>query len=132
MRSDFHASVSTIQWVSTAYLLAMAVAVPLAGWGADGFGSKRLWTLALCGFLAASVAGAVAWSAPALIGSRVLQGWAGGILLPLSQAVLAQAAGPKRLGRLMGLVGIPSLLGPVIGPVLGGVIVRILGVAVTS
>ena len=127
MRSDFHASVSTIQWVSTAYLLAMAVAVPLAGWGADRFGSKRLWTLALGGFLVASVAGAVAWSAPALIGSRVLQGWAGGILLPLSQAVLAQAAGPKRLGRLMGLVGIPSLLGPVIGPVLGGVIVQYWG-----
>jgi EmrB/QacA subfamily drug resistance transporter len=127
MRSSFDASVSDIQWVSTAYLLAMAVAVPLAGWGADRFGSKRLWMLALGIFLAASVAGALAWCAPVLIASRVLQGVAGGILLPLSQAVLAQAAGPRRLGRLMGLVGIPSLLGPVIGPILGGVIVQIWG-----
>lgn len=127
MRSGFDASVSDIQWVSTAYLLAMAVAVPLAGWGADRFGSKRLWMLALSAFLVASVAGALAWSAPALIASRALQGVAGGILLPLSQAVLAQAAGPKRLGRLMGMVGVPSLLGPVIGPVLGGVIVQYWG-----
>lgn len=127
MRSGFHTSVATIQWVSTAYLLAMAVAVPLAGWGADRFGSKRLWMLALAAFFAGSVAGGLAWSAPSLIVSRVLQGLAGGILLPLSQAVLAQAAGPKRLGRLMGLVGVPSLLGPIIGPIVGGVLVQFWG-----
>lgn len=124
LRSDFHASVATIQWVSTAYLLAMAVAVPLAGWGADRFGSRRLWMLALGVFFVGSVAGGLAWSAPTLIASRVLQGLAGGILLPLSQAILAQAAGPRRLGRLMGLVGIPSLLGPIIGPIVGGVLVQ--------
>jgi EmrB/QacA subfamily drug resistance transporter len=127
MRSGFHTSVATIQWVSTAYLLAMAVAVPLAGWGADRFGSKRLWMLALAAFFVGSVAGGLAWSAPSLIASRVLQGLAGGILLPLSQAILAQAAGPDRLGRLMGLVGIPSLLGPIIGPIVGGVLVQFWG-----
>lgn len=127
LRSGFHTSLATIQWVSTAYLLAMAVAVPLAGWGADRFGSKRLWMVALGVFFAGSFAGGLAWSAPSLIASRVLQGLAGGILLPLSQAVLAQAAGPKRLGRLMGLVGIPSLVGPIVGPIVGGVIVQYWG-----
>ncbi len=127
LRSGYHAPVSTIQWVSTAYLLAMAVAVPLAGWGADRFGSKRLWLASLGVFLAGSLAGGFAWSAQSLIASRVLQGLAGGLLLPLSQAVLAQAAGPNRIGRLMGLVGIPSLLGPIVGPIAGGAIVQFWG-----
>lgn len=126
-RTDFHTSVATIQWVSTAYLLALAIAVPLAGWGADRFGGKRLWLIALGVFLIGSLAAGFVESASSLIATRTLQGLAGGILLPLSHAMLAQAAGPKRLGRLMGLVGVPSLLGPIIGPIVGGAIVQYWG-----
>jgi EmrB/QacA subfamily drug resistance transporter len=124
LRSDFSASIATIQWISTAYLLALAIAIPTVGWGVDRFGSRRLWLGALALFVVASAVSGFADSAGFLIGCRVVQGFAGGILFPLSQVILAQAAGPKRLGRVMAIIGIPSLLGPIIGPILGGAIVQ--------
>jgi EmrB/QacA subfamily drug resistance transporter len=127
LRTDFTATISTLQWISTAYLLAMAIAIPTVGWGVDRFGSRRLWLGALVLFVVASGVSGFATSAGFLIGCRVAQGLAGGVLLPLSQIILAQAAGPKRLGRLMAIVGVPSLLGPIIGPVVGGVLVQYLG-----
>jgi EmrB/QacA subfamily drug resistance transporter len=127
LRTDFSASISTLQWISTAYLLAMAIAIPTVGWGVDRFGSRRLWLGALVLFVVASGVSGFATSAGFLIGCRVAQGLAGGVLLPLSQVILAQAAGPKRLGRLMAIVGVPSLLGPIIGPIVGGVLVQYLG-----
>jgi EmrB/QacA subfamily drug resistance transporter len=124
LRSDFSASISTIQWVSTAYLLAMAVAIPTVGWAVDRFGSRGLWIGALTLFVIASAVSGFADSAGFLIACRVVQGLAGGILLPLSLVILAQAAGPTRLGRVMAIIGIPSLLGPVVGPIIGGAIVQ--------
>jgi EmrB/QacA subfamily drug resistance transporter len=122
-RREFHASVSTIQWVSTAYLLALSMTIPLTGWSVQRFGAKRMWMTCLALFLAGSILCGLAWSAPSLILFRVLQGVGGGMMLPLAQTILAQAAGPRRLGRVMGLVGLSALLGPVLGPVLGGVLV---------
>ncbi len=123
LRQSFTTTVSTIQWISTGYLLSMAMTIPLAGWTVDRFGAKRTWMTALAVFLIGSVLCGIAWSAGSLIAFRVVQGVGGGILLPLSQAILAQAAGPKRLGRLMAVVGIPALLGPIVGPIVGGVLV---------
>jgi EmrB/QacA subfamily drug resistance transporter len=120
---DLHAGLSTIQWVMTGYLLALAVVLPLAGWSVDRFGSKRMWMLSLALFCAGSVLCGVAWSAVSLITSRVLQGIGGGLLLPLMRTILAQAAGPRRLGRLMGAVAVPMTLAPVVGPVIGGLVV---------
>ena len=80
---DLHASVSTIQWVSTGYLLAMAVAIPVTGWSTDRFGGKHMWLLALTLFLVGSVLSGAAWSVGSLIAFRVLQGLGAGLLLPI-------------------------------------------------
>jgi EmrB/QacA subfamily drug resistance transporter len=119
---DLHASLSTIQWVSTGYLLALAMVIPLAGWSVDRFGAKPMWMLSLALFLGGSVLCGLAWSAGSLIAFRIVQGLGGGLLLPLLSAILAQAAGPQRLGRLAAAVAVPALLAPVIGPVIGGLI----------
>jgi|HubBroStandDraft_6_1064221.scaffolds.fasta_scaffold10979_3 EmrB/QacA subfamily drug resistance transporter len=120
---DFHASVATIQWVPTIYLLAFASVIPASGWAAERFGARRVWIVSLAVFLAGSLACGLAGSIGELIGFRVLQGLGGGMILPVGQAVLAQAAGPQRMGRVMSIVGVPLLLGPVVGPVIGGAIV---------
>jgi EmrB/QacA subfamily drug resistance transporter len=123
LHRDLHAGLSTIQWVSTGYLLALAMVIPVAGWSVDHFGSKRVWMLALALFLCGSTLSGLAWSAGSLIAFRVLQGAGGGLLLPLMRTILAQAAGPRRLGRLMAALAVPITLSPVLGPVIGGVIV---------
>ena len=116
----FHAPLPTIQWVSTGYLLALATVIPLTGWAADRFGTKRLYILSLTFFLVGSALSGLAWSAGSLIGFRVLQGLGGGMIMPAGMTILARAAGPARIGRLMSVVGVPMLLGPILGPVLGG------------
>jgi EmrB/QacA subfamily drug resistance transporter len=119
---DLHASLSTIQWVSTGYLLALAMVIPLTGWAVDRFGSKRMWMISLALFLGGSVLCASAWSAGSLVAFRVVQGIGGGLLLPLLQTILAQAAGPQRLGRLIAAIAVPALVAPIVGPVIGGLI----------
>jgi EmrB/QacA subfamily drug resistance transporter len=123
LRDDLGVSLATIQWVSTAYLLALAAVIPLTGWMAERFGPRRVWMGAVAAFVATSALCGAAWSAPSLIGFRVLQGLAGGMIMPIGMITLAQAAGPKRMGRVMSVVGVPMLLGPVVGPVLGGLLV---------
>ncbi|MGC3863829.1 DHA2 family efflux MFS transporter permease subunit [Micromonospora chersina] len=124
---EFDAALSTVQWVGTGYLLAMTAMIPLTGWAADRFGTRTLWTLSLAGFLLGSLLSGLAWSAGSLIAFRVVQGAGGGMLVPLAQTILARAAGPDRLGRVMAAIGVPAMLGPVLGPVLGGLIVDDLG-----
>jgi EmrB/QacA subfamily drug resistance transporter len=119
----FHASISTIQWVLTGYLLGLATAIPVTGWAGERFGAKRVWIAALVLFVAGSALAGVAWSVGSLITFRVLQGVGGGMILPVGQAILAHAAGPQRMGRVMGLIGLPMMIGSVAGPVIGGLIV---------
>ena len=104
-------------------MLAFAAVIPLTGWAAEHFGAKRVWLAALGLFLGASVLAAVAWSIASLIAFRVLQGLGAGMILPVGQTILAQAAGPQRMGRVMSVIGVPLLLAPVFGPVLGGAII---------
>src|SRR5580698_3645576 len=120
---DFRVSVSTIQWVSTGYLLSLAVVIPVTGWAVDRFGSKRMFMISLSLFIIGSSLCGIAWSANALIAFRVLQGIGGGMILPIGQSMLAREAGPQRMGRVMSVIGAPTVLGPVLGPVLGGLIV---------
>ncbi|MEN5076008.1 MDR family MFS transporter [Isoptericola cucumis] len=122
LAQDLGASISTIQWVSTGYLLAMFVAIPATGWLQARLGGKRLWILAQVGFLLGSVLCALAWSAPSLIAFRVLQGLAGGVMMPLMTTLIMQAARGQSVGRLMAVVGLPIALGPILGPVIGGLI----------
>jgi EmrB/QacA subfamily drug resistance transporter len=119
---DFNTDVSTIQWVTTGYLLALGIVVPVTGWLVNRFGGKRVWIAALAIFLAGSVASGLAWSADSLIAARVIQGIGGGLMLPVLQTLLFQAAGGRNIGRLAAVVGLPAVLGPVLGPVLGGLI----------
>src|SRR5579884_3756079 len=121
---ELHAPLSTIQWVATGYLVALAMVIPMTGWASERFGAKRLWMLVVGLFVAGSVLSGLAWSAGSLIFFRVLQGLGGGMIMPAGMTILAQAAGPQRIGRVMSVVGAPMLLGPVLGPVLGGLILQ--------
>jgi EmrB/QacA subfamily drug resistance transporter len=111
---------STVAWTVTAYTLALATVIPLTGWAADRFGTKRLYMTALFLFTAGSVLCALAGSIGVLIGFRALQGLGGGMLMPLGMTIMTRAAGPQRMGRLMAILGVPMLLGPIFGPILGG------------
>ena len=88
---ELHAPLSTIQWVATAYLLALAAVIPLTGWAAERFGAKRVWMVVVAGFVATSMLCGLAWSAESLIAFRVLQGLAGGMVMPIGLITLAQA-----------------------------------------
>ncbi|MEA2244815.1 MAG: hypothetical protein QOD24_4371 [Solirubrobacteraceae bacterium] len=120
---DLGAPLSTIQWVSTGYLLSLAAVIPLSGWVTERFGSKRTWIASIALFAAGSALCALATSAGELIVFRVLQGLGGGMLLPVGFTLIAQSAGPRRIGRALALVGVPILLGPIFGPIIGGLIV---------
>ena len=124
---DLDAPVATIQWVTTGYLLAMGVTVPVVGWLQRRVGGKRLWMAALVVFLVGSVLCSLAWSAPSLIASRVVQGVGAGAMMPLLTTLLMQAAGGRDLGRLMGVVSLPTALGPILGPVVGGLVLGAAG-----
>ncbi|MFI6885962.1 DHA2 family efflux MFS transporter permease subunit [Streptosporangium canum] len=120
---ELAAPISTIQWVTTSYVLAMTAVIPLVGWSVGRFGARAMWLAALGLFLLGSVLSGLAWSAGSLIGFRALQGLGGGMILPLTQLTLARAAGPDRLGRVMGVVGLVGQLAPISGPVLGGLLI---------
>jgi EmrB/QacA subfamily drug resistance transporter len=115
-------SVATIQWVTTGYLLALGIAVPLSTWGLARFGGKRLWIFSLAVFLVGSIGSSLAVDVGSLIGWRVVQGVGGGLMLPLMTTLIFQAAGGRSLGRLVTYVAMPALLGPILGPVIGGAI----------
>jgi EmrB/QacA subfamily drug resistance transporter len=116
----FDATAAEVAWTMTGYTLALATVIPLTGWAADRFGTKRLYLLAVLLFTAGSVLCATATSLEMLVGFRVLQGLGGGMLMPLGMTILTRAAGPERVGRVMAVLGIPMLLGPIFGPILGG------------
>jgi EmrB/QacA subfamily drug resistance transporter len=120
---DLNASIPAIQWVMTGYMLAFATVIPVTGWAAQRFGAKRAWLAALGLFLAGSALAGASWSIGSLIAFRVIQGLGAGMILPIGQTILAQAAGPQRMGRVMSLIGVPMMLAPVFGPVIGGAII---------
>ena len=123
LSNDLHAPLGTIQWVSTGYLLSLATVIPLSGWVTERFGSKRTWIAAIALFAFGSALCALATSAGELIAFRVLQGVGGGLLVPVGFTLVAQSAGPRRIGRALALMGVPILLGPIFGPIIGGLIV---------
>ncbi|MFH9613615.1 DHA2 family efflux MFS transporter permease subunit [Streptomyces pratensis] len=125
LTDEFGASVAEIQWVTTAYLLAVVAAVPASGWLAGRFGGRRTWLAAVGVFLAGSVLCAMAWSVTSLIVFRVIQGLGGGLLPATGQALLARVAGPNRTGRVLSVVAVVPLLSPVFGPLAGGSILSV-------
>src|SRR6201985_3142813 len=124
-----HSTVSQIQWVSTGYLLALGVVIPVVGWAQARFGGKRLGSAALPIFVAGSVLCSVAWDADSLIAFRVLQGAGAGMIFPLMMTLAMRAArsvtgGGGSLGRVTATVSLPIALGPILRPVLRGVILN--------
>jgi EmrB/QacA subfamily drug resistance transporter len=119
----FHASLSSIQWVATAYLLALAAVIPISAWVARRFGSKRVYLISLVLFTLGSALCGMATSAGELIFFRVLQGIGGGLLTPIGQSILVRKSGPRNLARVMAAVSIPVVLGPIIGPTIGGLLI---------
>jgi EmrB/QacA subfamily drug resistance transporter len=117
---DFNTSLTTIQWVVTGYTLALAAVIPATGWAADRFGTKRIYLWSLVLFLLGSILSGLAWSADSLIAFRVLQGIGGGMIMPAVMTIMTKKAGPARMGRVMGVLGVPMLVAPIIGPILGG------------
>ncbi len=117
---DLHTSILTIQWVSTIYLLAFASVIPLSGWAAGRFGAKSVWLASLGLFMLGSLLSGLSPSIGALLAFRLLQGLGAGMIMPLGQSILAQVAGPKRMGRVMSIIGVPMLLVPIFGPLIGG------------
>lgn len=124
LTTDLQSTLSTTQWVVSGYLLALAVSLPAAGWLGRRYGSGPVWLTALGFFTAASLACAVASTPEGLITARIAQGLAGGVLIPTGQAILGAAVGPRRLGRVMGVLGIAVSAAPAIGPLVGGVILH--------
>jgi EmrB/QacA subfamily drug resistance transporter len=120
---DLNSSLSQIQWVITGYMLSLAAVIPITGWAARRFGAKPVYMLSLVLFTAGSALCGVASSSGELIVFRIIQGVGGGMLLPIGQLMMARAAGPQRMGRVMSIVAIPAMLAPILGPTIGGLIV---------
>src|SRR5579859_2529173 len=121
---QLHSTIAEIQWVVTGYMLALAAVIPVTGWAARRFTARRIYIVSLILFTAGSALCGLATSTTELVAFRVLQGIGGGMILPVGQLMMAEAAGPKRMGRVMSVVAVPAMLAPILGPALGGIIVE--------
>jgi EmrB/QacA subfamily drug resistance transporter len=121
---DLHSPISQIQWVVTGYLLSLAAVIPVTGWAARRFGAKRIYLISIVLFTLGSALCGLATTSTSLIVFRVLQGVGGGMIMPVGQMIMAEVAGPQRMGRVMGVVSMPAMLAPILGPVVGGAILE--------
>src|ERR1700730_1905636 len=121
---DLHSSIAQIQWVVTGYILSLAAVIPVTGWAARRYGAKRVYMTSLVLFTVGSGLCAAASTTTSLLLFRVLQGVGGGMIMPVGQLIMAQVAGPRRMGRVMGIVSMPAMLAPILGPVVGGLILQ--------
>ena len=121
---DLHSTLSTTQWVVSAYLLALAAVIPLTGWAIRRFGAFNVYMQALVLFTLGSALCGLANSMAELIAFRALQGVGGGMLVPTGLTLLVQAAGRENLPRVMSTIGVPLVLAPVFGPTFGGFLLQ--------
>lgn len=117
---QFHSSLAAVQWVTSAYTLALVTVIPTAAWMIDRCGAKRVYLGALMVFLLGSALASLAWNIESLIMFRVLQGMGGGLINPVGMTIGLRAVDPAHRGRLMSVLGLPVLVGPLAGPTLGG------------
>jgi EmrB/QacA subfamily drug resistance transporter len=123
LAADLNSSLSTIQWVTSGYLLALTLVLPLNGWLVDRIGPKALYLWCFSAFTLSSALCGLAWSAGSLIAFRVLQGISGGLLAPMTQMMVARTAG-RHMARVVGYLSMPVLVAPILGPVLAGAILQ--------
>ncbi len=124
MMNVFNANPSSIEWVSTIYLLALGVVVPLSGWLGDRIGFKRLYILSMATFVAGSLLCTLAWDLNSLIAARVIQAVGGGMIMPTTMAMIYRMVPRDQIGSGMGIFGIALLVAPAVGPTLGGYLVE--------
>ena len=122
LASELDASAREVQWVVTAYLLAVAVAIPVSGWAGDRFGTKLIFVLALAFFTGGSALCAFAWNIESLIVFRALQGLGGGFLMPVSQTMVFRAFPQQERSKAAGILVVPTTFAPASGPLVGGLI----------
>jgi EmrB/QacA subfamily drug resistance transporter len=122
---ELHATLTSIQWVVTGYLLSLAAVIPISGWASRRFGAKNVWLFSILMFTAGSALCGFATSTSELIAFRVLQGIGGGMIMPVGQLMMARAAGPKNMGKIVAITGVPSMLAPILGPTIGGAILSV-------
>ncbi|MGI8713368.1 MAG: DHA2 family efflux MFS transporter permease subunit [Solirubrobacteraceae bacterium] len=127
LSGDLHASLGSIQWVITGYLLSLAAVIPVTGWAVRRYSARRLYLIALVVFTLGSALCALATSSSELIAFRVVQGIGGGMITPIGQMILVKAAGPRNLPKVMSFIGVPIVLAPVFGPTLGGLLLQTVG-----
>jgi EmrB/QacA subfamily drug resistance transporter len=121
---DLHSELSEAQWVITGYLLALAAVIPVTGWAARRFGARQVYLTSLVLFTVGSALCGLASAIGPLILFRVFQGVGGGMIMPVAMIIMAQVAGPQRMGRVMGVVAMPAMIAPILGPVVGGLILQ--------
>jgi EmrB/QacA subfamily drug resistance transporter len=124
LATELRTNLGVIQWVASAYLLSLALVLPLSGWMVDRIGARKLYIWCFAVFTATSVLCGAAWSPVSLIGFRILQGMTGGLLAPMAQMMIARASNPKNITKVMGYTAPPVMLGPLFGPVLAGAILQ--------
>ncbi|MFV0409374.1 MAG: MFS transporter [Paracoccus sp. (in: a-proteobacteria)] len=120
MQTDLGASADTINWVLTSYLVAAAITTPLTGWVSDRIGRKRLFVISVAGFVMASMACGLAWNLSSMVAFRLAQGVFGAAIVPLAQTFLLDINPPEKQGQAMAMWGASIMIGPIIGPTLGG------------
>jgi len=113
-------NLTLVQWTVIGYALAQAAVIPLAGWLSDRFGAKRVFLISIGLFTIGSLLCALATSVEQLIAFRIVQGIGGGVVVPISMAFIYRLAPPSKVGAVMGMMGVPILLAPALGPVLAG------------
>ncbi len=120
MATQLGATADTITWVLTSYIVASAIAIPITGWLSDQVGSRNLFLIATVGFVVASALCGAAQTLPEMVGFRVLQGISAAFLNPLSQTVMLDINPPERQAKAMSIWGMGIMVGPIMGPVIGG------------
>ena len=120
MQATLGATSDTITWVLTSYIVASAVAIPVTGWLADRIGSRNLFLWSVVGFVAASMLCGLAQNLPSMVVFRILQGLAAAFMNPLSQTVMLDINRPSKQAGAMAVWGMGIMVGPIMGPVLGG------------
>lgn len=123
---DLHSSVNLVQWITTSYILALGIVVPIAGWAVDHYSGKKIYLSALFVFLTGSIISGLATDINLLIIGRIIQGAGAGIIISIITTLVVRATGTQGLGSIMAIVGLPAVLAPILGPTFGGFIIKAL------
>jgi len=125
LQATFHSTITDVQWILTGYLLGLSAVIPISGYVSDRFGTKRVYLVTLVAFTLASGLCGAAWSLQSEILFRVIQGLAGGMVMPVGMTIVMRMSSPEERGRLMSVLGIPMMLAPALGPTVGGWLIQV-------